>query len=359
MVNIGIIGVGLVGSELISQLSAHISQNETSTFKIIALMNSTKQLLSNSSYSSLDLSSWKNDLSAKGTTSNLVSFINYLSEAPTPSIVIDNTSSQEIANSYPLFIEKGLHIVAPNKKAFSSDLKLYKEIREKATEKKRFIYHESTVGAGLPVLSTLTDLIRTKDKIIKIEGIFSGTLSYIFNEFSRLDGEKKKFSEIVKIAKENGYTEPDPRDDLNGLDVARKVVILSRLVGKDLSLDTLPVENIVPEPLRTLDSATEFMASLTEYDEYFEKLNTTANNNQQVLRYIGVIDPIGDKSEVKLVSLPSSHPFTALKGSDNIIAFTTERFPSPLIIQGAGAGAAVTAFGIFSDLFKISDRTLF
>ncbi|RIA85329.1 hypothetical protein C1645_715103 [Glomus cerebriforme] len=356
MVNIGIIGVGLVGSELISQLSAHISQNKTSTFKVIALMNSTKQLLSNSSYLPLNLSSWKKDLNTKGTTSNLTSFINYLSESPTLSVVIDNTSSQEIANSYPLFIEKGLHIVTPNKKAFSSDLNLYKEIKEKSNEKKRFIYYESTVGAGLPVLSTLTDLLRTGDKVIKIEGIFSGTLSYIFNEFSKLDGEKKKFSEIVGIAKENGYTEPDPRDDLNGLDVARKVVILSRLVGKDLSLDTLPVENIVPEPLRTLNSATEFMASLPQYDDHFETLNTTANKNRQVLRYVGVIDPIGGKSEVKLVSLPYSHPFAALKGSDNIIAFTTERFPSPLIIQGAGAGAAVTAFGIFSDLFKISER---
>jgi homoserine dehydrogenase len=206
MVNIGIIGVGLVGSELISQLSAYYSRNKTPTFKVIALMNSTKQILSDSSYSPLNLSSWKNDLNAKGTTPNLTSFINYLSETPTPSVVIDNTSSQEIANSYPLFIEKGLHIVTPNKKAFSGDLKLYKEIRKKADEKKRFIYYESTVGAGLPVLNTLMDLIRTGDKVIKIEGIFSGTLSYIFNEFSKLDGEKKKFSEIVKIAKEKGYT---------------------------------------------------------------------------------------------------------------------------------------------------------
>ncbi|CAG8436187.1 7095_t:CDS:2 [Funneliformis caledonium] len=350
MVHIGIIGVGLVGSELITQLSAY-----NKSFKVIALLNSTKQLLSNS-HTPLDLSNWKNDLNTKGTKSDLTSFINYLSEAPTPSIVIDNTSSQEIANSYPLFIEKGLHIVTPNKKAFSGDLKLYKEIIEKSREKKSLVYHESTVGAGLPVLSTLTDLIRTGDKVIKIEGIFSGTLSYIFNEFSKFDGEKKKFSEIVKIAKENGYTEPDPRDDLNGLDVARKVVILGRLAGKDLSLKTLPVENVVPEPLRTLSSATEFMSSLPQFDEHFEKLNATANNNQQVLRYVGVIDPIGDKSEVKLVSLPSSHPFASLKGSDNIIAFTTQRFPNPLIIQGAGAGAAVTAFGIFSDLFKISDR---
>ncbi|CAI2175641.1 13229_t:CDS:2 [Funneliformis geosporum] len=355
MVNIGIIGVGLVGSELINQLSTHINRNKASTFKVIALLNSTKQLLSNS-HTPLDLSNWKNDLSTKGTKSDLTSFINYLSEAPTPSIVVDNTSSQEIADSYPLFIEKGLHIVTPNKKAFSGDLKLYKEIIEKSREKKRLIYHESTVGAGLPVLSTLTDLIRTGDKVIKIEGIFSGTLSYIFNEFSKFDGEKKNFSEIVKIAKENGYTEPDPRDDLNGLDVARKVVILGRLAGKDLSLKTLPVENVVPEPLRTLSSAADFMSSLPKFDEHFEKLNATANNNQQVLRYVGVIDPIGDKSEVKLVSLPSSHPFASLKGSDNIIAFTTQRFPNPLIIQGAGAGAAVTAFGIFSDLFKISDR---
>ncbi|CAG8512804.1 3917_t:CDS:2 [Scutellospora calospora] len=329
MVNIGIIGVGLVGSELISQLATYASS--VPRISVIALTNSSKQLLSTPNYSPLELSTWKQTLQTQGNTANLSVFIDYVSNSPTPAIIIDNTSSQEIASQYPLFLEKGLHVVTPNKKAFSSEATLYKEIIEEAKKNKKLVFNESTVGAGLPIISTLKDLVRTGDKINRIEGIFSGTLSYIFNEFSKSgDDNGQKFSEIVTVAKNNGYTEPDPRDDLNGLDVARKVVILGRIAGMNLSLDTLPVENIVPEPL--------------------------PKNNNQVLRYVGVIDPVCGESGVKLVSLPLSHPFATLKGSDNMIAFTTQRFPNPLIIQGAGAGAAVTAFGIFSDILKIADR---
>ncbi|CAG8508864.1 10945_t:CDS:2 [Diversispora eburnea] len=338
-VNIGIIGVGLVGSELISQLTAHIANNSSPKFSIVALKNSSKQLLSNSTYTSLNLSNWKTTLQTQGLASNLLTFVDYLSNSPTPTIIIDNTSSSEIASQYPLFIKKGLHIVTPNKKAFSEDIEYYKEILKEAEKNKRYLLHESTVGAGLPVINTLNDLIGTDDKIIKIEGIFSGTLSYIFNEFSSLnDDTKKKFSEIVK--------EPDPRDDLNGLDVARKVVILGRIAGLDLSLNTLPIENIIPEPLRNLTSSSEFLSRLSEFDPHFDNLNQTAKNNNKVLRYVGVIDLAHGEQSVKLVSLPSTHPFSSLKGSDNIIAFTTQRFPNPLIIQGAGAGAAVTAFDL-------------
>ncbi|CAG8644912.1 14714_t:CDS:2 [Acaulospora colombiana] len=341
-----------------SKIDAHISANATPKFSIVALKNSSKQLLSTSDYAPLDLSDWKTTLQTHGAPSDLSTFVDYLSKSPTPAVIIDNTSSQEIASQYPLFLKKRLHVVTPNKKAFSGDFDYYKKIFEEAARQKRWLLHESTVGAGLPVINTLNDLIRTGDKIVKIEGIFSGTLSYIFNEFSSLsDGAKKKFSEIVRVAQENGYTEPDPRDDLNGLDVARKVVILGRIAGLDLDLDSLPVENIVPESLRALPSSTEFMERLSEFDHHFENLNQTAKSNDQVLRYIGVIDPVHNEKSVKLVSLPSSHPFASLKGSDNIISFTTQRFPNPLIIQGAGAGAAVTAFGIFSDLLKIYDSS--
>ncbi|CAG8798417.1 16505_t:CDS:2 [Racocetra persica] len=354
MINIGIIGVGLVGSELISQLAAYASS--APKLSVIALTNSSKQLLSTPAYSPLDLSTWKHALQTQGTTANLSVFIDYVSNSPVPAIIIDNTASQEIASQYPLFLRKGLQVVTPNKKAFSGAETLYKEIMEEAKKNKMFVFNESTVGAGLPIISTLKDLIRTGDKINRIEGIFSGTLSYIFNEFSKSGDDGQKFSEIVKVAKKNGYTEPDPRDDLNGLDVARKVVILGRITGMDLSLDTLPVENIVPEPLRNLATSSEFLSRLPEFDSHFDNLKQAAKDNNQTLRYVGVIDPIGGESGVKLISLPLSHPFAALKGSDNIIAFTTQRFPNPLIIQGAGAGAAVTAFGIFSDILKIADR---
>ncbi|KAF9372139.1 hypothetical protein CPB97_001447, partial [Podila verticillata] len=150
--------------------------------------------------------------------------------------------------------------------------------------------------------------------------------------------------------------EPDPRDDLNGMDVARKVIILGRVAGLDLTQETVQVENIVPELLRSLPTD-EFMAKLPEFDEHFAKLNAEAVQNGQVLRYVGLVDPVHGKSSVTLARYPASHPFASLKGSDNIIAFTTERFPSPLIIQGSGAGAAVTAFGIYSDILKIAERT--
>ncbi|CAG8499663.1 5019_t:CDS:2 [Ambispora leptoticha] len=361
MVNLGIIGVGLVGSELISQLlsySKHAS-SYSPTFKVVALANTSKHLLSNASYDSIDLSSWNSILKTNGVPVNIDAFVEYLSNSPDTAVVIDNTASQEIAHLYPQFLRKGLHIATPNKKAFSGDIKLYKEILAEATRNRKLVYHESSVGAGLPVLSTLNDLIKTGDEIIKIEGIFSGTLSYLFNNFSysSISNESPKFSEIVMVAKNSGYTEPDPRDDLNGLDVARKVIILGRIAGLDLTLETLPVENIVPESLRAVPTSAEFLTKLPEFDNHFESLNQKARSSNQVLRYIGTVDVKGGNSSVKLMSLPVSHPFASLKGSDNIIAFTTRRFPNPLIIQGAGAGAAVTAFGVFSDLFKIAERS--
>ncbi|CAJ0879796.1 13174_t:CDS:2 [Entrophospora sp. SA101] len=347
-INIGIIGLGLVGSEFITQLAEYLSKNIKPTFSVVALKNSKKQLLSDDKYAPLNLTTWKVDLENKGESSNLESFLDYLSSNSLPTVLVDNTSSQEIANKYPYFLKKGLHIITPNKKPFSSDTALFKEIIKVSEETKKFVYNESTVGAGLPIISTIKDLIRTNDKILKIEGIFSGTLSYIFNEFSKSGNDEvlKKFSDIVKIAKENGYTEPDPRDDLNGLDVARKVIILGRFCGLvDLSLETLSVENIVPEPLQKVITTDEFLEKLPEFDQHFTDLNNSSNSKNQVLRYVGLIDFNKNQSCVKLLSLPSTHPFSSLKGSDNIIAITTKRFTNPLIIQGAGAGASVTAFG--------------
>lgn len=196
-------------------------------------------------------------------------------------------------------------------------------------------------------------MVNTGDEIVKIEGIFSGTLSYIFNNFSILGQDKPvKFSKVVAEAKKLGYTEPDPRDDLNGMDVARKVTILGRVAGLNLSIENLQLQNIVPEELRCIKTGDEFMEKITVFDDYFDKLNQDALKENSVLRYVGIVDPNGI-SKVILQKYPSSHPFSSLKGSDNVIAFTTKRFPNPLIIQGAGAGAAVTAFGMFSDVLKI------
>ncbi|KAJ3077989.1 hypothetical protein HK102_004814 [Quaeritorhiza haematococci] len=364
-VNIALIGPGLVGSELLSQLAAHQSRlsaaasTTTTHFNLVALANSKRMLLSPTP---LPLDSWATAFSSSSatTTLDLTKLADHCAQPSlSPCVVVDCTSSDAVAGCYPAWVRKGLHVVTPNKKGFSGGLGLWKEIREAQRVKGAGrVYHESTVGAGLPILSTLNDLVATGDEIVKIEGIFSGTLSYIFNTFNPAgDVKVPKFSEVVSVAKSKGYTEPDPRDDLNGMDVARKVVILGRVAGVDLSLDTLPVENIVPESLRAVSTADEFMQRLPEFDSHFEKLKAEAAAEKAVLRYVGLVDPVNGKSSVKLMRYDSSHPFASLKGSDNIIAFTTKRFPNPLIIQGAGAGAAVTAFGIFSDLLKIAGIT--
>ncbi|KAJ1964955.1 Homoserine dehydrogenase [Dipsacomyces acuminosporus] len=359
MLNVAIVGPGLVGNALVEQLIAHTQSPRFVTLPvaIVGLINSKKMAVSATPFAAADLCEWKSRiLGGSAPAADLSQFADALAAIDGPTAVVDCTSSDTIAELYPAWLSKGLHIVTPNKKAFSNDISLFRKIQELSSSPQGpSVYHESTVGAGLPVLSTLNDLIRTGDKVVKIEGIFSGTLSYLFNNFSA-PGATQLFSECVSVAKASGYTEPDPRDDLNGMDVARKVTILGRAAGLDIGTDTLPVENIVPEALRGVATADEFMAKLPEFDEHFRQLNAEALASGSVLRYVGLVDAAGGQSSVKLSRYPLEHPFASLKGSDNIIAFTTERFPNPLIIQGAGAGAAVTAFGIFADLIKIAER---
>ncbi|KAJ3298378.1 hypothetical protein HDU79_010964 [Rhizoclosmatium sp. JEL0117] len=357
--NIALIGPGLVGKALLEQLAAHQAKNVAPLVRVVAIASSSKATVSAGGIdlSRFDVSQLSPSADSVGAAVSAVES----SSSSTRGLVVDCTSSDAVAALYPTWLKRGLHVVTPNKKGFSGSLELYDAIKaaqktggEKG--KRPLVYHEATVGAGLPILSTLTDLVATGDEIVKIEGIFSGTLSYIFNNYSVAGpSSAQKFSDIVNVAKEKGYTEPDPRDDLNGMDVGRKVTILGRLAGLRLSLDTLPIENIVPETLRAIPSSAEFMSKLPDFDAHFAALNDKAKANGKVLRCVGVVDPSGG-SCVRLAEYDASHPFAALKGSDNIIAFTTKRFPNPLIVQGAGAGAAVTAFGIFSDILKIAGR---
>ena len=209
------------------------------------------------------------------------------------------------------------------------------------------------MGAGLPVIATLKHLVSTGDQVRRIEGIFSGTLSYIFNNLQPGQG----FSQVVFEAKEKGYTEPDPRDDLQGMDVARKVTILARECGLMLELDDVSVESLVPEALQHCQSTSEFMERLPEFDEELTKKVLEAESRGEVLRYVGVVDCEHGNGRVELKSYQKGHPFAQLDGSDNIISFITERyFKQPLIVRGPGAGAAVTAGGVFSDLLRLTDH---
>lgn len=247
----------------------------------------------------MSLASWESDLAAS--TESFASFSDiaaYLKKSPLPVILVDNTSNEALANSYPAFIEQGISIATPNKKGFSSDISLWNSIFDASAQPNGgLVYHEATVGAGLPIIGTLNDLVNTGDEVQKIEGIVSGTLSYIFNEFSTVAGSTVKFSDVVTKAKELGYTEPDPREDLNGLDVARKVTILARIAGhKVQNAQSFPVHSLIPKPLESVVSVAEFMEKLPEYDGELDKLRKEAEAEGKVLRFVGKVDLTGTPS---------------------------------------------------------------
>jgi len=312
-------------------------------------------------HSPLSLADWSSAL-ALSTKPALpaADLADYLSKAPGRAVVVDNTSNQTVAESYPQFLRKGISVITPNKKAFSSDLGLWSSIFSSAANGTGpvgagYVFHESSVGAGLPVISTLKDLRETGDIVTKIEGVFSGTMSFLFNAFMPVGGGGGKFSAEVAKAKELGYTEPDPRDDLNGLDVARKLTILARLCGLEVAGPTaFSVQSLIPKELESCQSGEEFMSRLHEFDDRIEDVKKEAEAEGKVVRYVGSIDVHSGQVEVGLQKFEKSHPIAALKGSDNIINFYTHRYgKSPLIIQGAGAGGDVTAMGVTGDLIKV------
>jgi homoserine dehydrogenase len=289
--------------------------------------------------------------------------ISYLSSAPGRSVLVDNTSDPALASAYPQFLRAGISIVTPNKKGFSSDLSLWKDIFSAAAAGKALVYHESTVGAGLPVISTLRDLVATGDQVTRIEGVFSGTLSFLFNTFAPVSGSSSaKWSEVVSQAKQLGYTEPDPRDDLNGMDVARKLTILARIAGLDVqSPDSFPIESLIPAELASLPATPEginqFMTRLPEFDGQMTALKEQAEKAGKVVRYVGSVDVAKKEVKVGLQQFDKDSALAGLKGSDNIISFYTQRYGNnPLIIQGAGAGGDVTAMGVTADLIKVLER---
>ena len=234
--------------------------------------------------------------------------------------------------------------MTPNKKAFSSSLDLWKSIYESSYRPyapyldRGLIYHESSVGAGLPIISTLKDLVNTGDTVRRIEGVFSGTMSFLFNNFAPVAGQGGKWSAEVFKAKEAGFTEPDPRDDLNGVDVARKLVILARLVGLEVAgTDSFPVQSLIPAELDRVRSGEEFMERLHEFDKTMDEVKNEAVLEGKVVRFVGTVD-VGRKAlKVGLDKFDKGHPIAGLKGSDNIVSFYTERYgENPLVVQGAG-----------------------
>lgn len=334
-ISVGVIGPGNVGATFLKQLAStreRLLKTSNVDLRVRAIAGSKKMALGES----LAPDAVKDrDTDLDALTAHV------LAEHLPHAVIVDCSSSDAVAERYAGWLEKGIHVITPNKSAGSGPLKRYEAIKSQGA---RFRY-ESTVGAGLPVITTLRDLIDTGDEVLAVEGIFSGTLAYLFNKF---DGSVP-FSELVRQAKALGYTEPDPRDDLSGLDVARKLVILARENGWKMSLDQIALESLVPEALRTV-SVEDFMARLSELDAPMKaKLQPG-----KVLRYVAKLDASG-KASVGLVALPADHAFAHIRLTDNVVQFTTKRYAqNPLVVQGPGAGPEVTAAGVFADLLRVA-----
>jgi homoserine dehydrogenase len=288
----------------------------------------------------------------------IIQTIAYLAAAPSKVILVDNTSAQDVAEAYPMLLRQGISIVTTNKKAFSGSYALWQNIFATATSSGAMVYHESSVGAGLPIISILKNLVETGDEITKIEAVLSEAISFLLNSFSPTSGTSSKWSAEVRKAKELGYTESDPRYDLNGLDFARKLTILARLAGLPAELgSSFSVQSLIPKELETVVSGDEFIRRLSEFDDEMEERKTAAQKSGKVLRFIGSIDIASKQIKVGFKSVDIVHPIGRLKGSDNIVNFYTKRYGDrPLIVQGTGAGSEVTAMGITSDLLKALSR---
>jgi aspartokinase/homoserine dehydrogenase 1 len=264
-------------------------------------------------------------------------------------VLVDCSASAEVARLYPRWLEKGIHVVTPNKRASSGEWEFFTRIDEARRAGGSHYLYEATVGAGLPILSTLRDLRHTGDEIICIEGILSGTLAYLFNVW---DGSRA-FSAVVREARTLGYTEPDPRDDLSGSDVARKLVIMAREIGLRLELRDIEVESLIPESLVNC-SVEEFLNRLPEFDNQMLERHSSAHARARLLRYVAVLDAESGRATVGLIDLERSHPFAMLNLTDNVVRFTTRRYrDNPLVVQGPGAGPDVTAGGVFADLLRV------
>ncbi|KAK3333858.1 hypothetical protein B0T19DRAFT_139148 [Cercophora scortea] len=356
-VNIAIIGAGGVGKCFLAQLEQLAARRPTPKI-VLCYIASSKKAVYNADYAPIALSSAIATLSASSQAPlGLPSLADYLvSSNAHKAVLIDNTSSQDIADAYPSFLRRGISIVTPSKKAFSGSYQLWQDIFSASAESGASMYHESSVGAGLPIISTLRDLVDTGDEVTKIEGVFSGTMSFLFNSFAPTSGTGGgKWSAEVAKAKALGYTEPDPRDDLNGMDVARKLTILARIVGLEVeSPASFPVQSLIPAELESAASGDEFLARLPEFDAQMEATKAEAEKEGKVIRYVGSIDVATKEIKVGLQKFDRASPIAGLKGSDNIFSFYTKRYgANPLIIQGAGAGGEVTAMGVTSGLIKI------
>lgn len=349
--NLFMIGVGNVGGTFLDQIASqydYLLENEQIEIRVVGIANSKRMHFE---VDGIDLKNWKNTLMEKGTGMDNDLFIDKIrSFNMVNSVFIDNTANADIAGLYKEILLKNISVVTPNKIACASSYENYKELKDITQRYNSRYLFETNVGAGLPIISTLSDLIKSGDKVNKIQAVLSGSLNFIFNYFN----SDTKFADVVKQAQVDGYTEPDPRIDLSGVDVMRKILILVRESGFRFELEDIENEPFIPEDCMKVNSVDEFYEKLKENEAHFQEIYSKANVAGNRLKYVASFD--NGKASAGLQEIPSGHPFYNLEGKDNIVLFYTNRYvEQPLVIKGAGAGADVTASGIFADIMKIAN----
>ncbi len=352
VLSVGLVGPGQVGRALLAQLAEQLPvlrERFKLDLRLMAVADSKKMLLSDRALAPREALA---ALDRDGVAVDLDAFAAHVGAPHLPhAAIVDCSASEAVASCYESWLARGVHVVTPNKRAGAGSMERYRALRQQGVAKGRHWLYEATVGAGLPVITTLRDMVQTGDRVERIEGVLSGTLSYVFNVF---DGTVP-FSEVVRDARARGYTEPDPRDDLSGADVARKLVILAREMGVELELSDVEVESLVPPHAADARSPEEFLDLLRASDGHMADRVRSARESGHQLRYVGVVDASG-RARVSLSAYPDRHAFSRLAETDNIFAFTTARYPAtrPLVVQGPGAGPAVTAGGVFADLLRLT-----
>ena len=358
ILNLFMVGTGLIGSALLKQIAAQYEHLRTEKILKICLVgvSNTKKMLLDPKGIALD--TWHERLLTEGVTTSLPAFVEQIKYYNLPnSVFIDCTSDKDIVQFYDALLDASISVVTPNKVANSGPYSEYRRLQKTALNRGVKFLYETNVGAGLPIINTVQGLMTAGDRFLRIEAILSGTLSFIFNTFGQPDASadgsvSKSFADVVRDAKAKGYTEPDPRDDLSGQDVARKILILAREAGFPLEPSDVSITNLLPESCLAAPTVPAFFTELERNNDYFEGLLADARSRNEKLRFVATLE--GDKATIQLRSVGPEHPFYMLSGSDNIVSFTTERYKDrPLVVKGPGAGAEVTASGVFADVVSI------